>query len=235
MSGGVLGGGLAHRAGAPVAASGVDGHGAQVGALRADEGELDEVTDRQVGGHVHDAVDLGGLVHRAAAAGRVDEDLARLTDERVALGGGDGVLQLGALAQPLEGKAGRDLVGQAGGVGAVLPREGEEAGPVELGRGEELEEQVVVALGLAGVAEDERRAEGGGRLGGADVGDAAQEALAVAPAPHARQVRTGHVLEGEVEVGHVRIEDGADQFVGEARRVQVEEPRALDALATRRG
>ena len=96
-------------------------------------------------------------------------------------------------------------------MGAVLPGEGEEAGPVELRGGEELEEQVVVALGLAGVAEDERRAEGGGRLGGADVGDAAQEALAVAPAPHAGQQRAGHVLEGEVEVRHARIEYGADQ------------------------
>ena len=74
---------------------------------------------------------------------------AALADERVPLGGGDGVLELGALAQALERELGRDLVGQAGGVGPVLAGEGEEAGPVELGLLEELEEQVVVALGLA--------------------------------------------------------------------------------------
>ena len=160
----------------------------QVGALRGDEGNVDEVADRQVVGHVDDAVDLGRLVHGAAAPGRVDEHLARLADERVAPGRRDGVLQLGALAQALEGELGGHLVGEAGGVGPVLVGEGEEAGPVELGRGEEVEEEVVVALGLAGVAEDEGGAEGGVGLGGTDVGDAAQEALAVAPAAHAGEV-----------------------------------------------
>ena len=52
-------------------------------------------------------------------------------------------------------------------------------------------------------------------VGGADVGDAAQEALAVAPPAHAGEQRARHVLEGEVEVGHARIEHGLDQLVGE--------------------
>ena len=90
----------------------------------------------------------------------------------------------------------------------------------------------MVALGLAGVAEDERGAEGGVRLGGPDVGDAAQEALAVAPAAHAGEQRARHVLEREVEVGHARVEDGLDQLVGQAGRVEVEQPGALDPRPT---
>ena len=121
--------------------------------------------------------------------GRVDEDLAHLADQGVTPSCRDGVLYLGALAQPLEGQLGRHLVGQPGGVGAVLVGEGEEAGPVELGRLEELEEEIVVALGLARVAEDEGGTEGGVGCGPADVGDPAQEALAVAPAPHVGQER----------------------------------------------
>ena len=50
--------------------------------------------------------------------GRVDQHLAHLADQGVAPGRGDGVLQLGALAQALEGQLGWHLVGQAGGVGA---------------------------------------------------------------------------------------------------------------------
>ena len=88
----------------------------------------------------------------------------------------------------------------------------------------------MIALGLARIAQDERGPEGGGGLGGADVRDAAQEALAVAPAPHARQERAGDVLEGEVEVGHARMEDGVDQLVGQARGIEVEQPGAVDAL-----
>ena len=149
-------------------------------------------------------------------------------DEAVPLGRGDGVLELGALAQALERELGRHLVGEAGGVRPVLVGEGEEAGPIELRVRQELEEQVVVALGLAGVAEDERGPEGGIGIGGPDVGDAAQEALAVAPAAHAGEQRARHVLEREVEVGHTGVQDRLDQLVGEAGRVEVEEPGALD-------
>ena len=147
-----------------------------------------------------DAIDLGRLVHRPALARRVDQDLAHLADQCVTPGGGDGVLHLGALAEPLERQLGRHLVVRPGGMRAVLVGEGEEAGPVELRRLEELEEEVVVALGLARVPEDERGAEGGVGLGPSDVGDAAQEALAVAPAAHAGQERARDVLEREIEV-----------------------------------
>ena len=169
------------------------------------------------------------------SAGRVDQDLAPLADQVVAAGRGDGVLELGTLAQPLEGELGRDLVAQAGGVGPVLVREGEEAGPVELGRFEELEQPVVVAVGLPGIAEDERGAESGLGRGGPDVGDAAQEALAVAPASHAGQEGARDMLEREVEVGHAGAEHGLDELVGQARRIEIEQPGALDPAATRPG
>ncbi len=175
-----------------------------------------------------DAIDLGRLVHGAAAPRRVDEHRAHLTDEAVAGGGGDGVLHLGALAQTLEGQLGGDLVSEVGGVGARLVREGEEAGPVELCLLEELKEQVVVALGLARVAEDERGTERGPGVRGPDRRDASQETLTVAPAPHVRQQRTRDVLERQVEVGNARIEDRLDQLVGQARGIEVQEAGALD-------
>ena len=62
----------------------------------------------------------------------------------------------------------------------------------------------------------------------ADVGDAAQKALAVAPAPHAGQQRAGHVLEGEVEVRHPGAQHRLDQLVGQPGRVEIEQPGALD-------
>ena len=84
----------------------------------------------------------------------------------------------------------------------------------------------MVALGLARVAEDERGAERGAGFGVPDVRHAAQEALAVAPAAHVGQQRAGHVLERQVEVRHTRPEDGLDQLVGQAGRIQIEQPRA---------
>ncbi len=36
------------------------------------------------------------------------------------------------------------------------------------------------------------------------------------------------MLEREVEIGHAGVQDRLDQLVGEARRVEVEEPGALD-------
>ena len=179
--------------------------GVQVGALRAGEStSTRRPTARSAGRCTMPSISGASCTVRPRPGASTRTWRVR-ADEGVALGRGDGVLQLGALAQALEGELGRHLVGQPGGVGAVLVGEGEEAGPVELGRVEELEQQVVVALGLARVAEDERGAEGGVGLGGPDVGDAAQEALAVAPAPHAGEMRARHVLEGEVEVGHARV------------------------------
>ena len=74
----------------------------------------------------------------------------------------------------------------------------------------------MVVLGLAGVAEDERRAEGG-------VGSAARMSAMRrrkrSPSPQRRmraRQRAGHVLEGEVEVGHAGGEDRLDQLVGRA-------------------
>ena len=62
------------------------------------------------------------------------------------------VLELGALAQALQGELGGNGAGQPGGVGARLRGEGEEAGPVQAGLGQELEQEVVVLLGLTRVS-----------------------------------------------------------------------------------
>jgi hypothetical protein len=57
--------------------------------------------------------------------------------------------------------------------------------------------------------------------------DAAQEAVAVAPAAHAGQQRARDVLQREVEVRHAGGEDGLDQLVGQPGGIEVEEPGAL--------
>ena len=93
-------------------------------------------------------------------------------------------MALGRLREALGRQLGRDLALQALGVGAVLGREGEEAAPIELRLVQELEEQVVIGLGLAGIAEDERRPEGGQRIGGTDGRDPLQEPIGVTPSPH---------------------------------------------------
>ena len=178
---------------------------------------------------MHDAVDLGRLVHGAALTGRIDEDLAGEADQRIPLGGRDRILQLGALAQSLEGELGRHLAVEVGGVGAVLAGIGEEAGPVQLSRGEEFEQEVMVALGLARVTEDEGGPEGGVGLGGPDVADAPQKALAVTPATHAGEQRTRHVLQREVEVRHARGEHGLNQLISQPGGVEVEQTGAIDA------
>ena len=107
-------------------------------ARRAGDDHVDEAADREVGREVHDAVDLGRLVHGAAPPRRVDEHAAHLADQPVPLGRGDGVLQLGALAQALEGQLGGDLVSSPAACVPVLVGEGEEPGPVELGLVQEL-------------------------------------------------------------------------------------------------
>ena len=82
----------------------------------------------------------------------------------------------------------------------------------------------MVGLGLARVADDEVGSEGGRRLDGADGLDPLEEALAVAPPPHASHQRRRHVLQREVEVGDPGGQDRLDQLVGQVARVQVEQP-----------
>ncbi len=65
-----------------------------------------ELAHREVIGHLHDAVDLGGFAVRAADARLVDEHHLVGADEVVAATGGDVVLQLAQLGQALGGEAG---------------------------------------------------------------------------------------------------------------------------------
>ena len=142
----------------------------------------------QAGRHVHDAVDLGGLAVRAADAGLVDEDRHRATDQVVAPGRGDVVLHAPQLEEPLGDQAGGHGAVEVGRVGAVLLRVGEEAAPVELGLLDEVEQGVVVGLGLARVADDEVGPEHGVGLDGRGWRRCARGS--VAPSPQRRMRRT---------------------------------------------
>ena len=78
---------------------------------------------------------------------------------------------------------------------------------------------------------DERKAAVGSaaRIGP----DPLEEAVALAPAAHALQQGPGHVLEGEVEVGHAGRQYGLHQRVVEGGRIEVEEPGPPDPLGHR--
>ena len=162
--------------------------------------------------------------------GGVDEDLDLAADQLVAAGRRDRVLQLGQLTEPLAHQPRRDLPVEVGRVRAVLPAVGEEPAPVQLGLLDEPQQLVVVLLGLTRVADDEVAAEGGVRLATADVVDAPQEALAVAPPAHPAQQRLADVLQREVEVRHAGVDDGVDQAVAEVARVEVQQADAVDAV-----
>ena len=150
-----------------------------------------------------DAVDLGCLVDAARVAGAVDEHGPSLPDERVARAARDGVLQLAALREPLERERRRAPGRRMRDRGrALLGGEGEEPRPVELGLLEERDESALVLLGLTGVPEDERRAEGRGRLERRIRSMRVEEPLRLAPPPHRPQQRARRVLEREVEVRH---------------------------------
>src|SRR2546425_702668 len=95
-----------------------------------------------------------------------------------------GVVSSRPMVMALAGVASAVEVGR---VRARLAREGEEPCPVELSVLHETQQLVVVGLGLARIADDERRAEGGVGLAPADRLDAPPEAAAVAPAPHRAQ------------------------------------------------
>ena len=127
----------------------------------------------------------------------------------------------------------RHLAVELGGVGALLAAVGEEPAPVELGGLDETQQLVVVVLGLAGVADDEVAAERRVGRAGADVGDAPQEAIAVAPSAHPPQQRLADVLQRQIEVRHGRRADDVDELVAEVARVQVEQADPRHPLADR--
>src|SRR5436190_492587 len=81
---------------------------------------------RQVPGDVDDAVYLGRLPVGAGGARLVDQHVDAATDQPRPPGGGDAVLRLAELAEPVPDQGGIDPAVEAGGVGALLGRVGEE-------------------------------------------------------------------------------------------------------------
>ena len=184
----------------------------------------------------HDPVDLRCLpvraAHRHTAVVPVHEDFDPGTHQRVTGRLRDPVLEHRQLVDPLPHDVAVDGAAHRRRRRAVLGAEGEQAGPVEPGGIEEGEQCLVVLLGLAGKADDERRPEGGGRLPAPDGPDHLEEAVAAPPPAHALEQRLGGVLEGEVEVRHRRrqVEDGAHQRIADLGRVEVEQPHPGQAL-----
>src|SRR5687768_17888786 len=115
----------------------------------------------------------------------IDQNGRRGTDHRVARSGGDRILALAELAQPFIYECLVDRAVETLGVGALLRGIREDAAPFELGLVEEAQQLIVVGFGFARIADDEVRAEGRIRLAAADVADAAQKPVAIAPATHA--------------------------------------------------
>ena len=124
---------------------------------------------------------------------------------------------------------------EVGGVGAVLGRVGEEAAPVELRPPRRSASScVVVGLGLARVADDEVRAERGRRARGRGCRRCGSRNRS--PSPHRRMRRSSGgdtCCSDRSKYGHAGGADGVDQPVGEVRRVQVQQPDAVDPLGHR--
>ena len=153
--------------------------------------------------------------------------------EGVPAGRRDAVLHLAQLVQSLGGQPGIDAAVERGGMRALLLAEGEEAAPVEVGPGHEVQQGVVVLLGLTGVADYEVGPEGGIRFDGPDVVDPLHEAVAVAPAAHPTHQRWRDVLERQVEVWDTGRADRVDQPIAQLRRVEVEKPHTVDPVSHR--
>ena len=99
-----------------------------------------------------------------------------------------------------------------------------------MGLFDEVEERIVIVLGLSRVPDDEVRSER--RLGftGPNVGDATKEPFAVAPATHTAHQRRRDVLEAEVEVRHAGVADRVDERIGEVGRVEVQQANPVDPV-----
>ena len=132
----------------------------------------------------------------------------------------------------LERDRGSDAVGQHGRHGTRLDRVRERAGAIELRLGDELAQLVELAVGLARMADDERRAQH-------EPVDARLERLhqlardaARVTAPHPLEHRIADVLERHVDVlddlGLAR--DRVDQLVVERARKRVVQPDPVDAV-----
>ena len=191
-----------------------------------------------LGVEVHDAVDLGCLTegttdeHAGFVVAPVDEHGDLRAHEGVACGTGDGLLHVLAFAQPLPHHVLRHRVRERCRGRAVLTREREESGPVELRGLEEREQRIVLQFVLTGKPDDERRPERGVGLLRADGFDHGQEALAAPPPLHRAQQRGIGVLQREVEVRNDggELEHRRDQRVAHFARVEVEEPDALETV-----
>ena len=190
-------------------------------------------------GEIRDAVDAGRLAVPAAfeqvlrlVGDAFDEDVDLLADHRLVASAADLALDLHELLLARTGDRGIDAVRQHRRRRARLDRVRERAGAIELRLGDELAQLVELGVGLAGVTDDERRAQH-------DVVDALAQLLHElarhAPrvtAAHALQHRVADVLERDVDVlDDLRLaRDRVDQIVVERARERVVETDPLDAV-----
>ncbi len=147
----------------------------EIGTERIDDVDVDESPGCQTQVDMDDPVDLRRLTMAPSHTGRVDEHLMVgpiSASRRVAVMSS---CSSRSSASRSSISARVDGTVEVGGVGAVLAAVGEEPAPVELGLLDEVEELVVVVLGLAGVADDEVAPECRVRLAVADVGDPIEE------------------------------------------------------------
>ncbi len=206
------------------AGSSVGGGVLQVGHLGdvvLGEAQLGEVEVVEVG-EVR-VVGRGGLLGELLA---LDEHLHLGADPPRGAVGADVVDQRGDPLDAGQDLGGVDLVGQVGGLGAVLVGVAEHPDGVELGLGEERLELGEVVLGLAGEADDDVGPDAGLGRQRADLRAQRQERLAGPEAPHPPQQRPGGVLEGQVEVvGDAgRAGDRGEQRRADLGRLQVGHP-----------
>src|SRR5439155_22881125 len=150
----------------------------QLVTLDLDDANAGEASRLERAPEIHDAIDLGSLSGGAAfpreggvLAATIDEDVVLGPDEGLVALPDDAILELLHGGRALGSHLRIDLVGVRAGRCALLGRVREDAETVEADVGQELEEILERHFGLAGEADEHRRAYGETRNRRAKIAD----------------------------------------------------------------
>ena len=188
---------------------------------------------------MRDAVDVIGLPDEATDAlasdviDAIDDPAHAPPDMPLIPLGRDRALQLGEALESVALHGHRDVVLEQRAARAFLRRIRERADALEANFFEKIAELREVALGLAGEADDARRADRDFGNGVAQSRDALADRVGALGAAHAREHGVGAVLNRHVEIReHARLARHEAQQLGrDPRGIQIEQPDPRDRRA----
>ena len=176
----------------------INASGDQVGTEGIDDLDLGELPDRNILANVHHTIDLGCFAMASRDALLIDQDLHRRANQVVATSSGDVILHFAQLSESLIHQPLRydpfTLRDEVSRIRTALVAIGKKPAPVELCFFDEVQQLVVIGLGLTGIPDDEVAPKRCIGFSPTNVVDAIEESLAIAPSPHSTQQRLRHVL-----------------------------------------